>query len=87
MPAVQGGVGGGGGGGGKKKTPASNKEKNFIYTEEGCSYRTKWKRGLKQHRANVHNEGVIWHECPDLITRRSGKATSRRIAQIFTTST
>jgi len=31
----------------------------------GCEYRAKQKSNVKQHRADVHDVGVTWHECPE----------------------
>jgi glutaredoxin len=28
-----------------------------------CEYKTKQKRTLKQHKADVHDIGVTWHHC------------------------
>jgi len=30
----------------------------------GCKYRAKVKSAIKQHRADVHDIGVVWHPCP-----------------------
>ena len=37
-------------------------DKRFVCMEEGCGYRRKRKCHLKRHRADVHNDGVVWHE-------------------------